>query len=299
MGKQQNEKIIILVAPTGYQIPREGGPYVPISPEEIAEDVFECYQAGASIAHIHARDERTKLVTPETSVYSEIFRRIKKKCDLLVQVTSAIASWYDPVTNKRVRPSDEQRMSLLDTDPKPDMIPTVMGTIDASYADGSYSTFPNTPDFLRKMIPAIIEKKIGWEWEVWDVSFLYNGLRLAEEGVFDKNTPFFLHYVMELGGQPFTPRQLLYISEEGQRLYPHAKWEVSARKKDIFSTLTLGMILGAHIVRIGFEDNIYLPSGQIAEHNVQLVESIVRIARDMGKEIATVKEAREILRLPA
>jgi 3-keto-5-aminohexanoate cleavage enzyme len=189
-------------------------------------------------------------------------------------------------------------MALLDIDPKPDSIPTVMGTIDARYADGSYSTFPNTPDFLRKIIPAIIEKKIAWEWEVWDISFLYNGLHLAEEGVFNKNMPFFLHYVMNLGGQPFTPRQLLYISEEGQRLYPHAKWEVSARGKDIFETLTLGIILGCHIVRVGFEDNIYLPNGQIAKRNVQLVESIVRIAKDMGREIATVGEAREILRIP-
>jgi 3-keto-5-aminohexanoate cleavage enzyme len=78
MAKQQNEKFIILVAPTGSEIPRKGGPYVPISPEEIAEDVLECYQAGASIAHIHAKDEKTKLVSPEIKLYNEIFGRIKK-----------------------------------------------------------------------------------------------------------------------------------------------------------------------------------------------------------------------------
>lgn len=298
MSNQQQEKVIILVAPTGYQMPREGGPYVPISPEEIAEDVFRCYQAGASIAHIHARDEKTKLITPDTSVYSEIFRRIRGKCDIVIQITSAIASWFDPVTNKRVRPSEEERMALLDVDPRPDMIPTVMGTIDVSYADGSYATFPNTPDFLRKIIPALIKKKLGWEWEVWDISFLYNGLRLAEEGVFDKNMPFLLHYVMELGGQPAIPRQLVYISEEGQRLFPQAQWEVSARRKNVFATLALGMSLGCHVVRVGFEDNIYLPNGEIAKYNAQLVESVARIAQDLGREIAIVDEAKEILSLP-
>ena len=298
MPNQRKEKIIILIAPTGYQMPREGGPCVPITPEEIAEDVLECYQAGASIAHIHARDERTKLISPDIRIYNEIFKRIKEKSKILVQVTSAIASWHDPVTKKRIRPTDEQRIALLDIDPKPDLIPTVMGTIDVVYADGSYGTFLNTPDFLRKIIPAIIEKKIGWEWEIWDVSFLHNGLRLAEQGVFDKNMPFLLHFVSESGGQPGTPRQLLYLFEEGKRIFPQAKWEVSARGKNIYQTLTVAMSLGFDVVRVGFEDNIYLPNGEIAKNNVQLVESAVRIVRDLGKDIATVDEAREILSLP-
>ena len=177
------------------------------------------------------------------------------------------------------------------------MIPTVMGSIDVHYSDKSHSTFLNTPDFLRKIIPAIIERKIGWEWEVWDVGFLYNGLRLAEEGVFDKNMPFLLHYVMEYGGHPATARQLVYISEEGKRLFPQATWEISARHKNIFSTLTLGMSLGCNVLRVGFEDNIFLPNGAIAKYNVELVDSVVRIARDLGREIATVDEARTILSL--
>jgi 3-keto-5-aminohexanoate cleavage enzyme len=305
MFSQQKGKIVIIIAPTGSTRSREGGPYVPMTPREIAEDVFACYQAGAAIAHIHAIDEKTKLVTADIKVFGEIFTRIREKCDMLIQSTGGIGSWLDPVTNKRFRASDEQRMAFLDIDPKPDMYPVPIGSVDVVYpvdgrmtpSDGSYATLFNTPDFLRKIIPALVEKKIGWEWEVFDVSFLYNGLRLAEEGVFDKNMPFLLHFVSESGGQPATPRQLLYVFEEGKRLFPRAKWEVSARVRDIYETLTLGIILGFDVVRVGFEDFIRLPNGEIAKNNVQIVESIVRIARDLGRDIATVDEAKEILSL--
>ena len=131
--------------------------------------------------------------------------------------------------------------------------------------------------------------------EIADTGFLTNALRLAEEGVFDRNgTDFWLDYCMGFGAMPSTPRHLIFAQEEGQRLFPHAKWAVLATEPDQFTMNALGVAMGCDIVRVGFEDNIYLPNGKPAQHNYQLVEAMARIAHEFGREVATVEEAREI-----
>jgi 3-keto-5-aminohexanoate cleavage enzyme len=299
MTTRQKEKLIILVAPTGEQPYREEGPHVPITPKEIAEEAFRCYQAGASIVHVHARDEKTKLPTSDLKVFQEIFARIREKCDMLIQATGAMSTMHDPVTNRWAPPSDEQRMALLDVDPKPDMTCVPTGSSNYLGPGGKFTTIINTPDFLKKYFKAV-NGKFKNEIEIWDASYLYNALRLAEEGVFNKDMPVWLNYCMGEGDgyQPATPRQLLYISEEGKRLFPKAKWELTARGKSIFPLHAVAMSLGCNITRVGFEDHIYLPNGEMAKNNVQIVESAVRIAKDIGRDIATVDEAKEIMSLP-
>lgn len=300
MTTRQKEKLIILVAPTGEQPYREEGPHVPITPKEIAEEAFRCYQAGASIVHVHARDEKTKLPTSDLKVFQEIFARIREKCDMLIQATGAMSTMHDLVTNKWAPPSDEQRMALLDIDPRPDMTCVPTGSSNYFGPAGKFTTIINAPDFLKKYFKAVNEKKFKNEIEIWDASYLYNALRLAEEGVFDKDMPVWLNYCMGEGDgyQPATPRQLLYVSEEGKRLFPKAKWELTARGKSIFPLHAVAMSLGCNITRVGFEDHIYLPNGEMAKNNVQIVESAVRIARAIGRDIATVDEAKEIMGLP-
>jgi len=300
MSTRHKEKLIILVAPTGEQPYREEGPHVPITPKEIAEEAFRCYQAGASIVHVHARDEKTKLPTSDIKVFKEIFTRIREKCDILIQATGAMSTMYDPVTNKWAPPSDEQRMALLDVDPKPDMTCAPTGSSNYLGPAGKFTTIINTPDFLKKYFKAVKEKKFKNEIEIWDVSYLYNALQLAEEGVFDKNMPLWLNYCMGEGDgyQPATPRQLLYISEEGKRLFPKAIWELTARGRSVFPLHAIAISLGCNITRVGLEDHIYLPNGEIAKNNVQIVESAVRIAKAIGRDIATVDETKEIMSLP-
>jgi 3-keto-5-aminohexanoate cleavage enzyme len=296
MTTQKKEKIIILVAPVGSQMSPEILPYLPITPEEIAEQALMCYQAGASVVHVHARDEKTKKVTTDIKVFNEIVKRIREKCDMLIQVTGAMGSWLDPVTHQWVRPSDEQRMTLLDIDPKPDMMPTAMATRDF----GVSAIFLNTPDYLRKVIPRIIERKLGWEMEISDTRTLYKALLLAEEGVFDKDMPVLLNYVMGTprGNQPALPRQLLHVSDEGKRLFPQSRWEVTICDNNHWPIIILAISLGCHVIRVGLEDHFYLPNGEMVKHNLPLVETAIRIAKDLGREIATVEEAKEILSLP-
>jgi 3-keto-5-aminohexanoate cleavage enzyme len=301
MNVKLKEKVIVTAALTGDQPVREGGPNVPITPAEIAEEAYNCYKAGASMVHIHARDKDTKLVTHDLSIFDDILGRIKEQCNVVIQITGAIGgSIIDPVTKKEVFFTEEQRLGLLNVSPKPDAFPTPMGSMDLIGSDGRSSPISNSVDFLKQIIPIVIEKKIAWEMEIWDTSYLYNAVRLAEEGVFDRNVPIWLNYCMghRNGIQDANPRHLVYMSEEGKRLFPHSIWALSVRGKNHFNMMALAVALGCDIVRTGFEDHFYLPNGKMAKSNVEMIESIARIVRDLGREPATVEEAREILRIP-
>jgi 3-keto-5-aminohexanoate cleavage enzyme len=190
-------------------------------------------------------------------------------------------------------------MALLGVDPKPDMTCVPTGSSNYFGPGGKFTTIINTHDFLKKYFMAV-KGKFKNEIEIWDASYLYNALRLAEEGVFGKDMPVWFNYCMGEGDgyQPATPRQLLYVSEEGKRLFPKAKWELTARGKSIFPLHAVAMSLGCNITRVGFEDHIYLPNGEMARNNVEIVESAVRIAKAIGRDIATVAETREIMGLP-
>ena len=189
MSSRTKEKLIIVVAPTGETPSREGGPYVPSTPEEIAEEAYNCYNAGASIVHVHARDRKTKQHTSDITVFKEIVERIKEKCGILIQLTGAMGNIQDPVTKQWLAPTDEARMALLDLNPRPDMTCVPAGSSNYYGPSGKNTTLINTPDFLRKYFKAVSERKFKNEIEIWDSSYLYNALRLAEEGAFDKNGP--------------------------------------------------------------------------------------------------------------
>lgn len=292
------EKLIILVAPNGERTPGEGGIFVPITPKEIAEEALRCQDAGASIVHVHGRDEKTTFLSSDIEIYNQTFRLIKEKSDMLIEITGNMGPLYDSATEEWIACSDEIRMNLLlNTDPKPDMIPTTVGTMQMTGPAGHFAIFTSTPDFLRKFIPATVERKILLEFEIWDTSFFGNAITLAEEGVFDRNMPLVINYCSGDGNgvQAATPRQILYVLDEGKRLFPQAKWYATARSKNYFQIILLSISLGCNIVRIGAEDNTTLPNGEVAKSNAQLVETAVRIARDLGRDIASVDEARQIL----
>jgi 3-keto-5-aminohexanoate cleavage enzyme len=301
MSAKTKEKLIVLVAPTGETPSREGGPNVPSTPEEIAEEVYNCYNAGASIVHVHARDKITRNHTSDVNVFKEILERIKEKCNILIQLTGAMGNIQDPVTKQWVPPTDEQRMALLDLNPRPDMTCAPTGSSNYYGPGGKFVALINTPDFLRKLFKYAREKKFKNEMEIWDASYLYNALRLANEGVFDKNDPVWLNICMGMGDgyQPAIPRQLLYISEEAKRVFPNAVLELTARGNNHpFALHAIAVSIGFNISRVGLEDHIYLANGEIAKSNVQIVESIVRIAKEVGRDIASVEEAREIMSMP-
>jgi 3-keto-5-aminohexanoate cleavage enzyme len=302
------KKLIIQVAPFGSNtlhektpnLPNLGKrtPYLPITPEEVAEEAFRSYNAGATVCHIHARDPISMLATPDIKVWGEVVARIREKCPIIIEAGGGIGAWVDTTTWQIIAASDEQKLALLDIKPEPDMLTLNMGTFDMSIGKYGFSTFSNTPPFQRKIIQGI--KKMGWgmELEIWDISHLYNTLALCEEGIMDQNEVFHIDYPLGVaGGQPATAKQLMYISEEGKKMFPNAKWQALGIGKDEFPMITMAMLLGADSVRVGLEDNIYISHGELAKSNAELVEKAVRIARELDFEIATVEEAREMLHL--
>ena len=288
-------KLVILVAPNGGNSFDREGARVPITPEEIADETLRCCEAGASVVHIHARNPQTKEATGDVAVFGDIISRIRAKCDILIQTTGGIG-----IKKDQTRPTEAERLEILNIKPQQDLATIPLGTWDFGRPQRPYSslTFPNTTTFIRTGISAMLAKKIPFEMEIADIGFLNNAFRLSEEGLFDPNgRDFWLDLVMGFGAMPANARHMIFAQEEGRRLFPNAKIQVVATERDQFPMCILAASLGFDIVRLGFEDNIYLPNGEPAQHNYQLVEAMVRIAKDLGREIASVNDAREIFGL--
>jgi 3-keto-5-aminohexanoate cleavage enzyme len=295
-----NKKIVIVAAMTGGTQQDREGAKVPTTPKEIAEEAYKCYQAGATAIHIHARDEN-KVATGDVKVFQEIITRIRDKCDILIQTTNGIGSRHDPVTGAIIRPTEAERLALLKLKPGQDLFSIAGGSWDFYHPgvpNQNQFSFLNTVEFLKKIVPAVHAVGSSIEFEITQVSFFDRLRRLADEGVFDPNGGrYWLNYCFGFGGMPSTARAFAFALDEGQRAFPTAKWQVTATDKSMFRMNTMGLLQDCDIVRVGFEDNIYLPNGEPAQHNHQQVEAMVRIAREFGREAATVAEARQVFGL--
>ena len=296
------EKVVLIIAPVGALTLEEKTPKLPISPEEIAEATFEAYEAGASIVHIHSRDVNTRLSTPDINVYNDICQHIKDKCDILQEMGGMIGAWYEKTPDGKQKvclPTDKQKLALADIVPKPDIITVNPCSFTFELVGVDYKTFENTPDFQKRMVRRCIRDKIHVEFEVYDTSHLFNIQRRFDDGSFKKLEHFNLDYVFGVaGGQAPSVKQLVHIQEIGEKLFPGQTWQVTALGKWEMPLLTTGIVMGCDSIRVGFEDNIYISKGKLAENNAELVKKAVRIAKELGREIATVDETREIFKIP-
>ena len=295
------DKLAIVVAPTGALNTRKYTPYMAYTIEEQAEEARRCQDAGAPIYHVHVRDER-HANTGDPEVYGELVRSVREKSDALIQIGGALGPRRDPDTGEIGYPwTEEDRLAALDTKPEPDMFTVKIGAVELQVPGNRYETvgLRNSPAFLREAIPSVMNRKICLELEIFDVGCLYNAKKLEDENLFGSaglSSPgCYLHYVMGHGGQPATMKQLMYIHEEGEKLFPDAKVCVSAAGADCYPLITTAMLLGCTMVRCGIEDTHALSNGKRAESNVQIVENVVRIAREFGREIASVDDARSML----
>lgn len=296
MGK----KLVILAAVNGGAQQDRDGARVPISPAEIAEAAHDCYKAGASVVHIHARAE-DKGPTSDLKVFSEIIKRIRDKCDILIQTTNGFGVRRNPATGEFIWPTDAERLALHSVEPRQDLFSIAAGSWDFYHPEGGYKgtvSYVNTERLLQENIKAVLKRGASLEFEITEVSQIHKIDRYAREGVFDRNTKnLWLDYCLGFGAMVPTARTLAMAAEDGQRLFPHWKWEVLATGRDQFPMNTVGVLMGCDIVRVGFEDNIYLPNGQPAKQNYQLVEAMANIAQTFGREPAKVADARQVFNL--
>jgi len=269
--------IIITVAPTGSRTSRKNTPYVPITPAEISEECVKAYEAGAAVAHIHVRDPKTLGPSQDVELYREVIDRIRDKCDMIIQLTTGAGG--------SVGVPPERRITSLELNPEI----ASLNVATMTFGDG---IFLNTPEVVEKFAKIMLERDIKPEIECYDVGHINLALRLLERGLL--KDPLRVSLVMGVvGGIPATAKNLLYMVE---CLPPKARWQVITVGRAQFEMATMGMILGGDI-RVGMEDNIFLAKGVLAKSNAELVAKVVRIAKELHREIATPSEARKLLEL--
>ena len=266
------EKLIISVALTGTWPTKDRTPYVPVTPAEIVEAAVACRNEGAAIVHIHARDAQQRM-TQDPAILEEIVGRIRARSDVLINLTTSggvgVVAEEDRVNPLRFQPD--------------------LASFDAGSVNFQDRVFLNPPPFLEELARRMKEARIKPEIECFDSGFIANALRLAEEGLLEP--PLYFQFVLGVrGAAPPTPKQLLHMVEQ---IPPGAPWSVCAIGRHQLPLNVMAMAIGGH-VRTGLEDNIYYRRGELAP-NHQFVARLVRIAREIGREIASPGDARAML----
>ena len=290
-----NDKVIITVALNGGMQQDREGCVVPKQPDELAQAAYECWQAGASVIHVHARGKDGRN-TGEQAVYAEIIRQIRAKSPVLIQTTNGIGVRRDPKTGGFIWPTDEERLGLLALEPRQDLFGIAAGSADFYNPEGGYpreTPYVNSPELLRETIQKVYAMGSALEYEVVEASSLHRLLRYAGEGLFDRHRKnIWLLHGGGFGSTPPIARNVLFSIDEGLRLFPQAIWGVTGTGRDMFRLCALGLSMDCDLVRVGLEDSIHLANGKVARHNTDMVEEVVRIAAIFGRTPATVDEAR-------
>ncbi|MBM4278945.1 MAG: 3-keto-5-aminohexanoate cleavage protein [Deltaproteobacteria bacterium] len=271
------EKLIITVGITGSRITRQQTPYIPILPEEIAQSGIEAWRAGASVLHIHVRDPKTGLGAQDYSIFKEVVDRIRSETDaILCLTTSGI-----PGRNLEFR----ERLVPLSLNPE-------LVSFDAGSINMRENVFLNPPEFLELLAQETLAKGIKPELEVFEVGMVETCIRYLEKGLL--KPPLHFQFVLGVvGGMSATAKSLLHLSEI---IPPDSTWSVIGIGPGQLPMAMIAMTMGGH-VRVGLEDNIFYSRGVLAKTNAELVERIVRISKEFGREVATPDEARKILSL--
>jgi len=271
------EKLIITVGITGSRITRQQTPHIPILPEEIAQSGIEAWRAGASILHIHVRDPKTGLGAQDLSVFKEVVDRIRSETDVILCLTTSGI----PGRNLEFR----ERLVPLSLNPE-------LVSFDAGSINMRENVFLNPPEFLELLAKETLEKGIKPELEVFEVGMVETCIRYLEKGLL--KPPLHFQFVLGVfGGMPATAKSLLHLSE----IVPvGSTWSVIGIGPGQLPMAMIAMTMGGH-VRVGLEDNIFYSRGVLAKTNAELVERIVRISKEFGREVATPDETRKILSL--
>ena len=302
--------VIITVGVNGNRLDTQGV-QIPVTPEEIAADAKACYDAGAVVCHFHARDVATRRSTADVRVFADTIAGIRSCCPALVETTTGIGPRIDPktgkpitdpVTGQMLRPTDDERLALIDIDPPQDLGSVAAGSMNMyNPVYPTPSVFANTPYYITESVKRMGKKRrLAFQFEIFDLGFLDNVTRLIDTGVLDLGRrQFWLNYILGFGGLAPDARNLCLVSGEGRLRFPGIRWGALAPAKEHFMISTVAAAIGADNLRTGFEDTIHLPNGDVAVTNARLVEALVKAVRSVGRDIASVEEARTLLNLDA
>ncbi len=282
MDKSLKNKTIITAAVTGAWPKKENNPNVPMTPQEIADDVYACWKAGAAIAHLHMRDEEGN-GSMSTEKFRETVELIKTKypdCDIIINLT----------TSGDIHADDDLRMAHI-KELKPEM-----GSYDCGTMNWLHSgVFMNTPKFLEECGMLFQETNTKPEIEAFDPGMIGNAAYYLKKGVL--KAP--LHFQFCMGcanGIAGTMKNLVFMKETMESLCPGSTWSCFGVGHSAMEMMYGAVAMGGHI-RVGMEDNVMYAKGVLADSNAQFVERAKRVIEEYGNQAATPDEARQILGL--
>ncbi len=285
-------KVIITVAQTGAFQGKEANPNIPLTPQEIGDSAYECYNAGAAVVHIHARDKEG-VSTNDPAVFNEIGSRIRSRCSIITQYSTSPA-------NKAGALAEDGMALLFDKDlVKPDMCSLDCSLISTTW-NGRTFVHEWYRDFLLKYAGMMKDMGIKPELECFDPTSIEDVFGILQPaGVLED--PVSLSFVM---GMDRISQGAISFSDE------NLDFMIRKLPKDQFvnfSTIAIGgknqvpgmtmTVLKGGGARVGMEDNIYYGPGRLLKSNAEMVERAVRIIHELGMEVASPDEAREILKI--
>lgn len=269
-----DQKTIITVAPTGAWPSKKDNPNIPLTPAEIADDVYDCWNAGAAVAHLHMRDDQGA-GTMDKEKFKETVSRIRDRCDILLNLT----------TSGALDATDETRMAHF-IELKPEL-----ASFDAGSMNWMHKTlFINRPDFLESLGRTMIENGVKPEIEIFDAGMIYNAAYYLKNGVLQ--APAHFQFVLgAAGGIGGSVANLVFL----KGLLPKGStWSAFGVGRESVPIMLATIAMGGH-VRVGMEDNVYYSRGRLADSNAQFVERAARLIDDATRGVASPREAKGIL----
>jgi len=288
METKIEKKVIITAALSGGGTFKNNNPAVPYTPAEFADEAAKAYQAGAAMVHVHARRQEDGWPTHEVQLIRDVHDAIKEKTpELIINLSSAVGP----------DKTQEERITQI-VEIKPEMASLNTNTMNFGALNHKSGTimwefiFENTFAMFQDFGKAMEENKVKPEVEVYDIGGLDNFLQLSKQGFF--SDPVNFNFVCGVGGgqrfRPETFAAMVHALPQG------SNFTTCGIAREEFPCIMQSCLMGGHM-RVGLEDNVKMPNGDLAKGNYELVEVAVKAAQIMGREPATPDEAREIMGL--
>jgi len=297
------DKRIVTAAITGSIHTPTMSPYLPITPQQIIDEILAVHEAGGTVCHVHVRNPETGQPVTDLDIFREIASTVRSKCNIILCLT----------TGGGFGMSAEERVQTVTTF-SPELASFNAGSVNFAlfhamekWKDWKYEwepkylaltedfIFPNTFKTLREFSESFSKNNTKPELEIYDSGMINNVAHLIQRGYLKK--PVYIQFVMGvLGGISPSPENLMFLVDYAKRLIGDFEFSVCVAGRAQFPICTQSLLLGGH-VRVGLEDNLYLEKGKMAKSNAEQVAKIIRIARELGLEPATPDEGREILGL--
>ena len=272
------DKLIITAAICGAEVTKEQNPNVPYTVEEIVREAKSAVDAGAAIVHLHVREDDGK-PTQSHVRFQECTEAILKACPNGILI---------PSTGGAVGMTPDERLQSTDTNPIPEM-----ATLDCGTCNFGDEIFDNTMPTMRAFGKRMIERGIKPEYECFEMGHLDTILTMARKGEVP-GAPMQFNFVLGVPGcTPATVDNLCWLVKN---IPAGSTWTSTGIGRHAFTLAAPTIVMGGN-VRVGFEDNLYLERGVLAKSNGELVDKVVRMAKLLGRPVATSDEAREILGL--